>query len=329
MKAKKVKWCEGDREKLADLVPLEAPISIQIEPANICNFRCNYCLQSREEYRKLYRANLMSMEMYGKIVEGLEKFNGKIKTVVFARQGEPTLNPNLPEMIKILKDKNICQQVKIITNGSMLNPQYNLKLIESGLDVIRISLQGLDTAQYQNICGVQINMEEFIFNIKHFYENRKQCKVFIKILDKMIEGQEDLFYSLFGDICDEISVEHLIDIDENEELNSLNMMNEVVENKVDVCSAPFYSIGVDAVGNILPCCGNSDKLLNIGNIELVDLYDYWHSDWLLNFQIMQLKGERYNCLACKNCCVPTACLQKNDLLDEQKDRILALFNELR
>lgn len=329
MKAKEVKWCEGDREKLAGMIPLSAPISIQIEPANICNFRCEYCLQFRESYRNSYRPNLMTMEMYLKIVESLKKFNGEIKTVLFARQGEPTLNSNLPEMIKILKEKNICKQVKVITNGSMLNPEYNLKLIESGLDVIRISLQGLDSEQYQSVCGVQIDVKELISNIRHFYENKKQCKIFVKILDKMVEGKENLFYSMFGDICDEISIEHMIDIDQIDGENSSNMMNEILENKVDVCSTPFYSIGIDAVGNISPCCRNLYEMLNVGHINTMDLYDYWNSRWLLNFQIMQLKGERYSCIACKDCCVPNACLQKNDILDNEKERLLKVLNESR
>ena len=46
MNAKKAAWGENSRIKLADILPLETPLSIGIEASSICNLKCQYCAQS-------------------------------------------------------------------------------------------------------------------------------------------------------------------------------------------------------------------------------------------------------------------------------------------
>ena len=35
-----------DRVKLAEVIPLETPFTLNIFPSNICNFKCKYCEHS-------------------------------------------------------------------------------------------------------------------------------------------------------------------------------------------------------------------------------------------------------------------------------------------
>lgn len=36
----------NDRKPLQELLPLEQPLRIFIDPCDICNFRCKFCFQS-------------------------------------------------------------------------------------------------------------------------------------------------------------------------------------------------------------------------------------------------------------------------------------------
>jgi len=38
-------WLEK-RVELSEVVPLDIPISIKVEPTNICNFKCTYCIHA-------------------------------------------------------------------------------------------------------------------------------------------------------------------------------------------------------------------------------------------------------------------------------------------
>jgi len=42
----------GPRISLADQVPLRGPLSIFVEPTNICNFKCVFCPESFSNYEE-------------------------------------------------------------------------------------------------------------------------------------------------------------------------------------------------------------------------------------------------------------------------------------
>ena len=37
---------DTNRQKIADIVPLDGPLSMYIEPTRACNFKCFYCMHS-------------------------------------------------------------------------------------------------------------------------------------------------------------------------------------------------------------------------------------------------------------------------------------------
>lgn len=335
MRAKKSKWCEGERIPLADVVPLDTPISLMVESANACNFRCHYCyLSALEKQNNNKRFNtIMSFNSFEKLIIDAKQFPQRIKTVIFARYGEPLINPKLPEMIGLAKRAQVCQLTKVITNASLLRPELNYKLLHAGLDVLRISIQGLTEQQIYETCGYKINFAEFLENIAHFYKYRGNCKVFIKILDKLVESkdEEKKFFNIFGDICDEIAIEHLIDI-ENEDLAKkqdyvINMMGEFGQS-VDVCSSPFYSLNICANGNISPCCADVKEDIVFGNIEHDSIYDIWNSKKLNLFRIMHLKKQRYSHAVCGPCLTPSYAKQTNDSIDNCREELLVHYADL-
>lgn len=63
--------------------------------------------------------------------------------------GEPLLNKNVCEMIHYAKSADVAEKIEITTNGSMLNPELNQKLIDAGLDILNISVNGINEAQYK------------------------------------------------------------------------------------------------------------------------------------------------------------------------------------
>ena len=63
------------RNVLKEVLPIELPYSISIEPSNICNFKCIMCTQGSEKYGKL-GAPFVNMEMdcFNKIVNDLKQW---------------------------------------------------------------------------------------------------------------------------------------------------------------------------------------------------------------------------------------------------------------
>lgn len=163
-----------DRNKLEEVIPLDTPYSIYIDPSNLCNFKCNFCAMQTSSKSKNIPKQCMSFNMLKKIIDDITKFKNKIKIIRMTVNGEPLFNKELPDMIAYAKEKGVADYIEIITNGSLLNKEFNRKLIDSGIDRIRISIEALDAKGYEEIAGIKINFDRFLDNIKDLYENKKQ-----------------------------------------------------------------------------------------------------------------------------------------------------------
>ena len=94
------------------------PPCVQIEPTSICNFRCVMCYQADKSFSSRSNGFMghMKLDIFKKIIDQLE---GNVEAITLASRGEPTLNPNIEEMINYCSNKFLA--FKINTNASMLN----------------------------------------------------------------------------------------------------------------------------------------------------------------------------------------------------------------
>lgn len=323
-----------DRVKLSEAVPLEMPFTLNIFPSNICNFRCNYCAQSlgKDYLLKEYDfpQEQMAVEIVDRIVEQSKLFQGKYKLVSFMGHGEPLCNRKLPEMIHKIKQAGIAQRIDVITNASLLTREYADELIDAGLDVLRVSLQGVSAESYRKICGVKIDFEHFIGNLAYFYKNKRQCQVYVKTVDASLEeGEEARFYELFSPISDRIYIDRIkpvyagVTYSEKENDLSQDRYGNLHTERF-VCPQPFYMMSVWANGDVTPCDALY-KACKLGNIQTNTLKEMWDSSEKKAFCRMQLEKKRKEYKACSKCCAPDDVSAKEDILDDDADQLIALF----
>ncbi len=132
----------SDRPPLKRLLPLDVPLSIYIEPTNVCNFRCKCCPRSLKEYHSASGGNhMLDMKVFTRLGEELA-CSAVTKVVRFYMVGEPLLNKNLPLMIEAVKSAGI-SRTELTTNGTLLEGKMAHKLVSSGLDYIRVSIYSI------------------------------------------------------------------------------------------------------------------------------------------------------------------------------------------
>ncbi len=131
---------DTNRQRLTDILPLNSPFTIYIEPTRVCNIKCFYCIHStrdeeNSEFKKLnYEKKHMSMGDFEKVLDQLSTFpSNSLKRIVFSGLGEPLANPLLPDFIKMVVDAKIADRIEIITNGLLLNGELSDKLIDVGI----------------------------------------------------------------------------------------------------------------------------------------------------------------------------------------------------
>lgn len=339
MKAK-IKPCyDRNRKPLASVIPLSGPYTIFIEPTRLCNFRCFYCLHSTrgncngQLAKTGYELKNMNFSMYENILENIKEFPVRPKRIVYSGLGEPLMNSELPKMIAKAAELNLADRYDILTNASLLTPTVSDALIKAGTTRIQVSLQGLTSQKYQEVSNVTIDFNEIYDNLKYLYSNKRNCSIYIKIIDSLLEKEdEDKFYSLFGNISDEIFIEHLITLqqqmgDHNGKAdNSRNLNNEEVIYR-EVCPVIFYMLQIDVDGNVFPCpVGGLPQNFLIGNVKEETLIQIWKGNKRISLLKEHLKLNRKKIPVCSTCYACSAVLDKNEFLDDKAEQLLNLFD---
>jgi len=112
------------------------PNRIVIEPTNACNLACGYCGNKDMVRPHTYLPLPVMRRMLDEMVElGIPRCT--LHTI-----GEPTLHPDLPEMIRLAKERN--RVVTLSTNGTLLNEKLARALVEAGPDMLHVSIDAAD-----------------------------------------------------------------------------------------------------------------------------------------------------------------------------------------
>jgi uncharacterized Fe-S cluster-containing radical SAM superfamily protein len=306
----------SNKTDLAKAIPLSTPYSVHIDPCSLCNFKCKFCFQAVDNNIK---KGIIKDDLFLKIAKELMQFPEPIKKIKIGLHGEPTLHPYLPSMIFYFYAHKIAKIVEVFTNGSLLNPVLNKQLISAGLDRINISVEGLDAKQYKEMTGAKVYMGRFIKNIKHLYDNRGKCKIYIKTITQ----DKDKFYDMFGDICDEIYVENIVPQWSgigNPEVPKVGMYGQPIKQWKEVCPFPFMYLHYNWDGSVSPCTLDWQHKVIIGDENKETALEIWNGQKLKDLRIKMLEGKRREIPFCDKCLAPMVCVE--DDLDNQAKELL-------
>ena len=121
------------------------PLSIDravIEVNGGCNYKCEMCPQTTGRGKNWLRK--MSLVEFERVVEEAAQYG--LRVVNLEGSGEPTLNRNLPEYIKIVRKYNA--KPFIYTNGYNLRGDFMRECVDAGLALARFSVIGYNQLKY-------------------------------------------------------------------------------------------------------------------------------------------------------------------------------------
>ena len=125
--------------------------SLIIEPTNTCNLRCTFCFVTEGMTRE---DGFMDFELFKKVIDespGLEH-------LCMHNWGEPLLHKDIFRMINYAKAAGIAWVV-MNTNGTLLTDKIIQRIVDSGLDIIRFSIDG-SAETFKKIRGVELEKIE-------------------------------------------------------------------------------------------------------------------------------------------------------------------------
>jgi radical SAM protein with 4Fe4S-binding SPASM domain len=170
----------GERTEVAQ----RPPVCAYLEVTNRCNLLCTTCPRTYEE---LEPPADMSWDLFTSIVDQLPD----LARVVLHGVGEPMLVPNLPRMVKYLKERGV--YVLFNTNGTVLSERNGRALIDAGLDELRVSLDASNRESFKAIRGRDY-FARIVRNVRAFRElqereghARPQVSVWLTGLKETVE----------------------------------------------------------------------------------------------------------------------------------------------
>lgn len=319
------------RVKLEEVVPLTTPFTIQIDPCGACNMICNFCPCNTVEEKKKERHAKMSLSLFQKTVDEIAVLPEKIKKICVAGFGEPLLNQEVPEMICYLKDKNVTPQIELVTNGLLLTPEYSDRLVDSGLDLLRISLNGFTAEEYKKTCGVTIDFDQFYENLAYFFKvSRGKTQFSIKGTTAFLtdDSLKQNFSDLFYEMTDFLVIHDIyaqwpdfeVELTDNNE-SSVHHFNWMDKKKI--CVAPLINMMIHANGDVSPCCSDWRHDVVYGNVKENTVGEIWRGAQLKALRLSLLRQEKGVFPFCDTCSV-----RNIDNVNDVADMIIQRVEEL-
>lgn len=299
-----------ERTPLQDVIPLNTPFVIFIDPCDTCNFKCRFCpTGDKLKMRGVKGRNHgpMNLQIYEKIINGLQDFDNQVKVIRLYKDGEPLLNKHFPEMVKMAKNSDKVVQVDTTTNGALLNYTFSENIIKSGIDRINISIEGLCDNDYKFFSRANVNFRLLVDNIRYLHNISGDCYIFIKINEDIISNiNRNKFFDIFGPISDGIGGEHVMECwphfkaDGVIANNDIGIYGQPLTN-VSVCPYIFYSYSINSNGTVSACFLDWSRELIVGDVSKDSLKDIWNSQEMNVLRKSFLKGNRNKHPFCKNC----------------------------
>jgi radical SAM protein with 4Fe4S-binding SPASM domain len=194
------------------------------------------------------------MELYKKMMRELNdlSYDG---IIAYSGFSEPLFHKDLNELISIARESCSESRLELYTNGDLLNVEKLIKLFNSGLTSIHISLyDGPEQMErFLTICDkIGLKAEQFVLR-ERFLPKEKGYGLTLSNRAGMID------FKKLG----------------------MRRLNEPLKNK---CFYPFYMMFIDYTGEVILCSHDWGKKLVVGNLNNESILEVWTGSSMNNIR---------------------------------------------
>lgn len=240
---------------------------VYVEITNVCNKNCSFCKGTVREPK------FMSEEEFRLV---LDKIKGLTEYVYFHLMGEPLLHKELERFILIAKQKGF--KVAITTNGSLLSEKGEM-LIAAKPYKISVSLHSFEGSETKDFFDYVENAVSFCGNAA-----KNGILTVLRLWNKGFDGGKNetvlrLLKEKFSKIEEvnrgfKIADRFYLEFGERFAWPDINA-NTITNNIY--CYGLKDQFGILSNGTVVPCCLDSDGIINLGNIFEADINDILNS----------------------------------------------------
>ena len=235
---------------------------VYVEITNVCNKNCSFCHKTKRTPRQ------MSM---GEFTLICEKLSGITEYLYLHVMGEPLMHPLIGDFISYATKRGF--KVAVTTNGSLLD-KFGQKIIDAGVYKVNISLHSFESGELSE-------HKQYIDSCLDFADNASKSGVLTilrlwngGVTDTLNCEVTDLLHKKFPDEWNVgkrgARIRNKLHLEYGErfewpDISSDNMGEDLF------CYGLSDHFGILSNGQVIPCCLDSDGIIDLGNIYTDDI----------------------------------------------------------
>jgi len=286
-----------------------APKEINIEPTNICNYRCSFCQQSNPAHHEL-PSGFMKLEdldvILDKVIESGAAWNGVIS---YTHDGEPLLHPDFVEFVGRANRRGL--RPRFSSNASELTPGKADQLEATGYFRPSIDFSGSKEV-FETHRGKRGHWERVRNHIAYLIEmSNRNPKVSVEINEMSAvarpEDTQEVLQRLRSVLPAPTSRRVMFRTRVFHNFPGIMPIstNRPRKEKYRKCPYPWVSMVIAWNGEVHACGRDLTGLTRLGNIlSRSSLWDIWNGEKFQEFRhlIATQQPEKFN--ACRGCDLP-------------------------
>lgn len=286
------------------------PTFVSVEPANVCQLRCPECPVGNGKRLEVRGDRLMSREVWERV---LAQIRETAHTIQFYFQGEPLLNPNLPQMVREAHEAGLYTITS--TNAQALTPAMAEALIHAGLDRIIVSMDGLTDESY-NAYRIGGSLEKTKAALRYLREAKERLHgrttIELQCLRLRTNEQE---WAAFKRVYKQLGADKLVlktaqlyDYTDGHPLMPSDARYSRYTKGADGlfhrkklgrgCLRVWSGVVITTNGDVLPCCYDKAHSFTYGNITTQPLAQLFANERALAFRKAAINEQPTICQEC-------------------------------
>jgi len=292
-----LKYRERWHEYPTNFIVSEFPMHLDIETTNACNLRCPFCATTFKNWGP-YKKGFLDFALFERIID--EGIDNGLCSVKLSFRGEPLLHPDIAKMISYAKKRGIID-IYFNTNATLLDKDRINQLIDSGLDRISISFEGINKEIYEKY-RVGAEYEAVVGNIKrlrHIRDNKKSIYPQIRIqtiLYPELKEEFSIYVKFWQEFADEVAY-----LDTRHEKPDDEHKGLIADW---ACPFLWQRMAILWDGTLLPCLmhGIDDfSFMSLGNVKEVHIKEMWRAEKISEYRQLHQSGQAHKLEACERC----------------------------
>jgi radical SAM protein with 4Fe4S-binding SPASM domain len=271
------------------------PAVLQIEVTNRCTMRCPMC-----PHKHMTRPPVdMDVELFRKIID---ENRDTAEIAILHLMGEPLLNASLPDMIRYCGEAGI--HTVISSNASLLNEKRSEEIIDSGLDIIILSLDGFETETYEALRKGG-RRDKILGQVNRFLEMKgpRRPKAIVQMIDMPETRDQSRAFARYWRQRPNVAVSLKPFTSWQGDLEEIRQKGWAVDlSRLEMsrCDRLYMWLTVFADGRVAVCCRDYDGTVKLDSIVDRDSREIWNGETLQAFRRSHRNG-RSRTAVCRTC----------------------------